>query len=509
MTTHQSASLLNLLKPISVGKTAGVGARSASDLDAGLLNFSSLMAQQLNSGEGAVSEVAIAADVDDLMLSAAPDGTLPVDPQDDALKQTSTDDQMMPWDMAVPWMSPQPLQATLPLASQSKGTSSSDAVDMPAMALSTEVSSDLTDLTDLPDAHNLPNAIAASRFIDEATPVTQTQQTLLPEQSSLPAVQAQQMLRPEKTTLPAASAQKASADVAVNIDASASLQAAGLMQAGFDAAKPLARISGMSKYDPEASKTTVSVSMGRAAGLAVADLPTSMAKTLKNDKGLLSRDNASGSMSLLSSLPAQEDVSSGAKELMFSQFLTHAAGAVGQIAGHGAGASSVAAFHTVEQLAHPVGSSQFVDELVGRVGMFVRGPAQNGPMTAELHLNPTDMGPVQVRIELNGAQAQVHFMAHHADTRQAIEASLASLGDNLRDAGLQLTQANVSDSSSGSSFAQNGGSNGAMGDGQSRGSFGQQNPDGQSARRPNAEPPAVPAQPNRSSRGNSGLDMYA
>lgn len=481
MSTQQTASLLSMLKPMAVGQPGAVGARSVLDGEAGSTTFSSLMALQFDA-TGAALDAPVASDVQDLSLIPATDVEVPAASQEDALKAKDANDVVMPWDMPIPWVPPQQAQ---PLVEQVTAKSANEVGDMPAAVM--------------------PSALASGAALSPLDP-----------DSAL--VQAEPTPTPltEKFTL---QAPMPSAEAAVNVDSNVSLQDAGLMQAEWNAGKPLARMSGPQKSDPEVSKTTVSVSMGRAAGIALTDQPTSMTKTFDKDKGLLSLDPASASVSKLAPLLAKEDVSSGAKELMFSQFLTHAAGASAQMPGQSAGASSVAAFHAVEQLSHPVGSSQFVDELVGRVGMFVRGPAQNGPMTAELHLNPTDMGPVQVRIELDGAQAQVHFMAHQADTRQAIEASLASLGDNLRDAGLQLTQANVSDSFNGgannganSGFAQNGSGhsgNGAMADGQSRGSFGQQNADGQNARRLHAEPPTAPAQPNRNSRGNSVLDMYA
>jgi flagellar hook-length control protein FliK len=66
-------------------------------------------------------------------------------------------------------------------------------------------------------------------------------------------------------------------------------------------------------------------------------------------------------------------------------------------------------------------------------------------MTAELHLNPADMGPVQVRIEMNGSSAQVNFVAQHWETRQIIEASFASLSNALQEAGIQLSGSGVSD----------------------------------------------------------------
>ena len=75
--------------------------------------------------------------------------------------------------------------------------------------------------------------------------------------------------------------------------------------------------------------------------------------------------------------------------------------------------------------------------------------ARDGIQHAELHLNPADMGPVSVRIAMDGNQAQVDFGADVAATRQAIEAGLPELAGALRDAGFTLTGGGVSQHSRG------------------------------------------------------------
>lgn len=101
--------------------------------------------------------------------------------------------------------------------------------------------------------------------------------------------------------------------------------------------------------------------------------------------------------------------------------------------------------HEVASMQQTVGTSAFTDELVGHVNVWVKQAGQDGPMTAELHLNPADMGPVMIRIEVDGQMAQVNFAAQHADTRQAIEASLSVLSASLEEAGIQLSGSGVSD----------------------------------------------------------------
>lgn len=101
--------------------------------------------------------------------------------------------------------------------------------------------------------------------------------------------------------------------------------------------------------------------------------------------------------------------------------------------------------HYTGSLGAPVESPRFAQALADRVGLWISGPAQNGPMTAELRLNPAEMGPVHIRIELDGQTAMVDFAAANAQTREAIEASLPLLSGALEDVGLSLTGGGVSD----------------------------------------------------------------
>lgn len=101
--------------------------------------------------------------------------------------------------------------------------------------------------------------------------------------------------------------------------------------------------------------------------------------------------------------------------------------------------------HHSATLATPVDSPDFAQALADRVSMWVSGAATNGSMTAELRLNPAEMGPVHIRIELDGVNAQVDFAAAQAETREAIEASMSLLSGALEEAGLTLSGGGVSD----------------------------------------------------------------
>ena len=85
------------------------------------------------------------------------------------------------------------------------------------------------------------------------------------------------------------------------------------------------------------------------------------------------------------------------------------------------------------------GSAEFSTQLGAQLTTFVRDGVQH----ARLHLNPAEMGPVSVQIQLDGQSAQVHLAAEHGLTRQALEQSMPLLAGSLREAGLTLSGGGV------------------------------------------------------------------
>ncbi|MEQ1583847.1 MAG: flagellar hook-length control protein FliK [Candidatus Nitrotoga sp.] len=71
---------------------------------------------------------------------------------------------------------------------------------------------------------------------------------------------------------------------------------------------------------------------------------------------------------------------------------------------------------------------------------------QNG-QSAELHLNPPQLGPLDVLIKVDGDQATALFSSPHAAVRDAIEQALPKLREMLADNGIMLGNASVSDQS--------------------------------------------------------------
>jgi flagellar hook-length control protein FliK len=159
--------------------------------------------------------------------------------------------------------------------------------------------------------------------------------------------------------------------------------------------------------------------------------------------------------------------------------------------------------HHTASLPTPLDSPEFPQAMADRIGLWVAGAAQDGPMTAELRLNPAEMGPVHIRIELDGQTANVDFAAAALETRQAIEASLSHLSEALAEAGLSLSGGGVSDQPQQQAWAQAQGQPDA-GSGRGRGAS-ISGPSGL-----NAEAPGGTTNPTRLPRGRAGgLDLYA
>lgn len=110
--------------------------------------------------------------------------------------------------------------------------------------------------------------------------------------------------------------------------------------------------------------------------------------------------------------------------------------------------------HESATLPTPFGHADFSQALADKVSLWVNTARTDGAMTAELHLNPADMGPIQVKIALEGQSAKVDFAAAAAETRKAIEASLSALSSALSDVGLNLTGGGVTAQTAQQSFGQ-------------------------------------------------------
>jgi flagellar hook-length control protein FliK len=122
-----------------------------------------------------------------------------------------------------------------------------------------------------------------------------------------------------------------------------------------------------------------------------------------------------------------------------AELLPAAAAPAGALAGASAPVTSTPPATAEATLPSPPGSPAFAGELAARLTTFVR----DGVEQARLHLNPAEMGPVEVRIHLDGDAARVLMSADLAPTRQWLEQALPTLAATLRDAGLTLAGGGV------------------------------------------------------------------
>ena len=69
--------------------------------------------------------------------------------------------------------------------------------------------------------------------------------------------------------------------------------------------------------------------------------------------------------------------------------------------------------------------------------------AKNDQQSAQININPPQLGPIQIHLSLNGDQATATFASPFGEVRQAIESALPQLKEMLASSGIDLGQANV------------------------------------------------------------------
>lgn len=105
------------------------------------------------------------------------------------------------------------------------------------------------------------------------------------------------------------------------------------------------------------------------------------------------------------------------------------------------------------QVSSPIGAVQWGTDL-GQQLVVLGNYAQQGRQTAELRLDPPDLGPLRVSITLNDGIASAAFVSAHAAVRQAIETALPQLQQALAQAGISLGQTSVGDQPAQQGFAE-------------------------------------------------------
>lgn len=105
-------------------------------------------------------------------------------------------------------------------------------------------------------------------------------------------------------------------------------------------------------------------------------------------------------------------------------------------------------------VATPLASTQWAQDLSRQlVTLAQSGP--NGTHTVQLHVNPPELGPIHITLQIGDSMTQAAFVSPHAHVRQTLENALPRLEQQFAQAGLSLGQANVSDQQAGQQgFAQ-------------------------------------------------------
>ena len=91
----------------------------------------------------------------------------------------------------------------------------------------------------------------------------------------------------------------------------------------------------------------------------------------------------------------------------------------------------------------PVQHAKWADNLAGRVSYMLA----NSQQSAQISLNPAELGPIEVKVNMQNDQASVNFFAHNAGVRDAIEEAFPRLREMLNENGVNLSQSSVSDQS--------------------------------------------------------------
>jgi flagellar hook-length control protein FliK len=136
-----------------------------------------------------------------------------------------------------------------------------------------------------------------------------------------------------------------------------------------------------------------------------------------------------------------KDNAEAARAALAATQTASAAGAASAAAQAAAAAGSPNMAAAAAALAPPVGTPDWEDALSQKV-VFLSNAHQQ---SAELTLNPPDLGPLQVVLQVADNHAHALFVSQHQQVREAVEAALPKLRDALEAGGLGLGSASVSD----------------------------------------------------------------
>lgn len=208
--------------------------------------------------------------------------------------------------------------------------------------------------------------------------------------------------------------------------------------AGFQAKAPAATASAAVEGGEKASASLKGVAAGLADGgkpsLSMADKATALLQPAAKAEVEAAGIAESGKLLPLEVAKKTTEVDAAPQD-QFSDKLAAAQQAVAQPSSSARAAPADGA----ARIQQPVGAPGWSGELGQKVVWMVGQQKQS----AELQLNPPNLGPLEVRISLNQDQMSATFVSHHAAVREAIEAALPRLREMLADSGIALGNVSV------------------------------------------------------------------
>ncbi|MFW2276160.1 MULTISPECIES: flagellar hook-length control protein FliK [Burkholderia cepacia complex] len=300
---------------------------------------------------------------------------------------------------------------------------------------------------------------------DKATDDTTANAATNPDAAALAAaaaVQAQLQARPDPAT-PADAATAAAAAAAVTAQKTA---VSGQPDATATLADHAAKDATAQPIDPASSRDALQAALAKltggagaitmpATGTSAAATPTAPAATASNAAAPLTPKvptfdrtlaDAKGALATQQTptqvtpqtLQADANAQSGAQHALAAGATAAAAAQANLQLSPAAGAIAAANAHA---LAPHVGTADWTDALSQKV-VFLSNAHQQ---SAELTLNPPDLGPLQVVLRVADNHAHALFVSQHAQVRDAVEAALPKLREAMEAGGLGLGSATVSD----------------------------------------------------------------
>ncbi len=159
-------------------------------------------------------------------------------------------------------------------------------------------------------------------------------------------------------------------------------------------------------------------------------------------------------------------------------------------------ASALVTAPPTPQLNTQLGSPEWQQALSQQVLMFHR----NGQQSAELRLHPQELGALQITLQLDDKQAQLHIASAHGQVRAAVEAAMPQLRHALAESGINLGQSSVGGEATPQWQQQNG-------NGEGRASYAERHGGGSDAAP--IEPVSAPAALQRMANQLNGVDIFA